>query len=161
MLNLLTRIELLVAAAFVVLASGEIVTLARARRRGLTKNRSRMVTHSAMIAVVAAVVIYGQYWKSLVSSDSFYQNIGAKPVLNWPVLLLGVAAMLLALFEVLSLWRARRAGLTDNLSRLFSHLTLFILLTALTLISVAKWDLYLNGFQPGYGSRSPVVTDTD
>jgi len=155
MLRTLTHVEILVGLSFILLAAGEVLTLVRARRRGWTQNRSRLFTHGAMIAIVLAILGYGHYWLNLVSSGDFYGVVGEKPVLNWPIAMLGVAAFLLALFEVLAVYEARRSGRTDNLSRLFSHVVMLLLLLALAAISLQKWEIYLDGFQAVYERSIP------
>lgn len=160
MLKQLTILEFLVGLAFVVLAAGEIVMLERARRRGKTRNRSRLVTHGATILIVAIILAYGQYWYHLVLSAEFFGTVGDKPVMNWPILLLGFVAFLLSLFEVLALFEARRSGRTDNLNRLFSHGAMLLLLLALASISMQKWDLYLSGFQTVYERGIPTSSET-
>jgi cytochrome bd-type quinol oxidase subunit 2 len=151
----LTSLEILIGLTFITLAVGEIVTLVRARRSGRTRNRSRLYTHGAMSAIVVAVLAYGQYWLALTSSGDFYGEVGAKPVLNWPMMALGVVAVLLALYEVIGVFEASRTGKTSNLSRLFSHVAMLLLLVALVSISVQKWDIYLQGFRSTYESSIP------
>jgi hypothetical protein len=67
----------------------------------------------------------------------------------------------LAAWESLTLYRARRAGLTDNVSRLVTHGVMVLVLFAMMGLSVRKWDRYLERLEATYAPSIPQVAETE
>jgi hypothetical protein len=77
------------------------------------------------------------------------------PTFNWTYLIPGVIVAILATWESLSIYRARRAGLTDNLSRLVTHSVMVLVLVVMMGLSVRKWDRYLDRLEATYADSIP------
>jgi hypothetical protein len=143
MLDQYTLWEVLLATAAFALVGTEVVSLIQARRRGLTRNVSRLVTHGLVMVLLVAYVGYGLYWHRLVTSPDFASRVDELPTFSWPYLLLGLMLVLLISYELVAVFRARRLGWTSNLSRLLSRGAVVVLLLLLAEISGQKWQLYL------------------
>lgn len=141
MLGSYTIIEILLSLAVLVLASYELSTLLAARREGKTSNKSRVVSH---VAIVVLVVVYAILaWTYLpLEGEGPIEPFGA-PTVPWAYLLLGGLLSLVAAFEAVSMVRARTLGLTENLSRLVSYSVTFLVLLAMLGLAGLKWQNYL------------------
>lgn len=142
MLGSYTTIEILLAAAVFLLAAHEFKALGRARREGKTENVSRLFT-SGM--VMAAVVIYAIVaWLSLpLEGEGPITDLGA-PMTPWAFLILGGIMAVIAAYEAVALLRARRLGLTSNVSRLVSYAAMFLVVLAMLGLTDRKWNDYLD-----------------
>ncbi len=145
----LTAIELLLALGCGVITGYELYGVLAARREGLSRNVSRVVTHAAMLAMLV-----GYAWVAW--SDPFPESIetgfdpASLPPFNVPLLLIGVMLTLVAVWEILSMLDARRKGLTRNVSRLVNHVVVTLLLAAMIGLSVLKWDLQMDRLESTY-----------
>jgi cytochrome c oxidase assembly factor CtaG len=59
-------------------------------------------------------------------------------------MLLGIGLILIAVFEILALYRARREGHTQNISRLVSHTLVVLLVLTMVGLSLLKWSDYVS-----------------
>ena len=136
--------ELLLLGAFVLVVAEELVALLVARRKGLTRNVSRVVTFSALLALAAVYALLELRWLRFDdSAGSGMEALRKLPSANWGYLVLGVMIALVLAYEVSALVQARIAGLTSTVSRLAALLIAVVLLLVLLGISKAKWNLYL------------------
>ena len=149
-----TILEILLAAAVFLLAVVELRGVVRARRDGRSKNLSRVISHSAMLVLLVAYAAIAWSYLPLESAPGGIVTFNT-PTFNWTYLLIGVMLTLLAAWESLSLYRARRAGLTDNVSRLVTHGVMVLVLFAMMGLSVRKWDRYLERLEATYAQSIP------
>jgi hypothetical protein len=156
MLGSYTILEILLAAAVFLLALLELRGVVQARRDGRSRNRSRVVTHAAMLVLLVAYVAFAWSYLPLEAAPGAIDTFNT-PTFNWTYLLLGVMLTFLAAWESLSLYRARRAGLTDNVSRLVTHGVMVLVLLVMLGLSVRKWDRYLDRLEASYGQSIPQV----
>ncbi|HVR29867.1 MAG TPA: hypothetical protein VMS86_10090 [Thermoanaerobaculia bacterium] len=156
MLSSYTILEVLLAAAVFLLALLELRGVVRARLDGRSKNLSRILSHAAMLVLLVAYVAFAWSYLPLESADGAIVTFNT-PTFNWTYLLLGVMLTFLAAWESLCILRARRVGLTDNLSRLVTHGVMVLVLLVMMGLSVRKWDHYLHRLEASYGQSIPQV----
>jgi hypothetical protein len=155
MLGSYTLLEILLATAVFLLALVELRGVVRARREGLSRNVSRVVSHSAMLLLL--VIYVGVAWSYLPLESTGAIEEFNTPIVNWTYLIPGVILTILAVWESLTVYRARRAGLTDNTSRLVTHSVMALVLLVMMGLSVHKWDRYLERLEASYGKSIPEV----
>ncbi|HVS03352.1 MAG TPA: hypothetical protein VMT16_11330 [Thermoanaerobaculia bacterium] len=144
MIRTLTWWELTLAAALLLLAGSEWIGLWLARRRGLTANVSRLVSHGIVLALVLAYAIYAATWTRGLEGGDLALRLRELPTVNWTYVILGLIAAVMVSWDLVALVHARSRGLTTNVSRMVSHLAMLIILVVMVGISVLKWDLYLD-----------------
>ena len=150
MIHTLATWELWLLGAFVLVVGEELVALLVARRRGLTRNVSRVVTFSLLLLLAAVYALLEVRWLRFDEGADGLEALRRLPTANWGYLLLGVMIALVLAYEVSALVQARIAGLTSTVSRLAALLIAVVLLLVLLGISQAKWDLYLDGLEAAY-----------
>ena len=151
-----TLLEILLAAAVFLLAVVELRGVIRARRDGRSQNVSRVVSHVSMLVLLGAYVAFAVSYLPLEASDRAIEEFNT-PIFNWTYLIPGVILTMLATWESLTVYRARRAGLTDNVSRLVTHSVMVLVLLVMMGLSVRKWDHYLERLEASYGQSIPRV----
>lgn len=151
-----TILEILLATAVFLLAANELRGVLRARREGLSTNVSRVVSHVLMLALLVSYAVFAFSYLPLEASSGGIETYNT-PTMNWTYLLLGVMLTLLAAWESLALVRARRQGLTENLSRLVTHSVMVLVILVMMGLSVRKWDLYLGRLEATYAKSIPAV----
>jgi len=154
MLGTYTLLEILLAAAVFLLALLELRGVVRARVEGRSRNLSRVLSHAAMLVLLAAYAAFAWSYLPLESAQGAIVTFNT-PTFNWTYLLIGVMLTLLAAWESLTLYRARRAGLTENVSRLITHSVMVLVLLVMMGLSVRKWDYYLDRLEASYGDNIP------
>ncbi len=150
MIRTLTTWELWLLGAFVLVVGGELVALLVARQRGLTRNVSRVVTFSLLLALAVVYALLEISWLRFDEGREGLDALRRLPTANWGYLVLGVMIALVLAYEVSALVQARIAGLTSTVSRLAALLIAVVLLLVLLGISQAKWNLYLEGLENAY-----------
>ncbi len=142
--------EVGVAVAIFLLSATELMGVVLARRQGRTDNSSRVVSHVLLIAFVGGYVVLTLLWTGSMTGPLTPELRRAAPTANWTYLLLAWMIGLILVTEVIGHMRARRQGLTRNLSRLANHWVMLILLLVLIGINLAKWDAYMERLEEGY-----------
>jgi hypothetical protein len=158
MLGSYTILEILLAVAVFLLALSELRGVIRARREGLSTNLSRVLSHAAMLVLLVAYVAIA--WSYLPLEAGRREVHFNTPTFNWTYLIPGVLVAMLAAWESLTLYRARRAGLTENMSRLVTHGVMVLVLVVMMGLSVRKWDLYLERMEATYAQSIPERGDS-
>ena len=148
MLGSYTILEILLAFAVFLLALTELRGVLRARREGRSSNLSRVFSHAAMLVLLLAYVAFALSYLPL--EEGRAETHFNTPTFNWTYLIPGVIVAILAAWESLTLYRARRAGLTENMSRLVTHGVMVLVLVVMMGLSVRKWDLYLERMEATY-----------
>ncbi|MDX1382498.1 MAG: hypothetical protein R3190_02585 [Thermoanaerobaculia bacterium] len=157
MFSSLTALEVLLAVGVFLLAAFELWGVLRARRSGRSDNLSRVITHGVMLLILAVYSIVAISYYPLESSSASIESYNT-PVFNWTFVLLGVLLTLIATWEGVALARARREGLTNNLSRLVTHSVMVVMLLAMMGLSVQKWDHYLDRLEASYSQDIRIMT---
>ncbi len=150
MLRTLTIWELWLLGAFVLVVGEELVALLLAKRKGLTANRSRVVTFSVLLVLAGVYAALAIPWLQVEESKTGLAGLSGLPTVNWGYLLLGVMIALVLAYEVSALVHARMLGLTRTVSRLAALLIAVLLLIVLIGISEAKWNIYLDRLEAVY-----------
>ena len=158
MIRTLATWELLLLGAFVLVVGEELVALLMARRRGLTRNVSRVVTFSSLLALATIYALLEVQWVRFDENAVGMEALRRLPTANWGYLVLGVMIALVLAYEVSALVQARKAGLTSTVSRLLALLIAVVLLLVLLGISQMKWNLYLDRLDSIY-SESLLPSD--
>lgn len=155
MFELLTKWDIGLAAATALLAFGEATALWIARRKGLTRNVSRLVTHGGigLLMIVYAWIALG--WLQTFRSMGETKDFSLSPTINWSYVVLGWALALLISLEIVSHLRAIRQGLTRNVSRLAIRLVMLILMLIMLSITLQKWELFLDEYEASYITSLP------
>ena len=149
MIQTLTGWELLLLGAFVLIMGEELVTLLVARRKGVTRNVSRVATYSSLIVLAAIYTLHELQWLRFDEAAGGMQPLRHLPTANWGFLVLGVMCAVVAGYGS-TLIRARIAGLTRTVSRLVALAIAVVLLLVLLGISQVKWNLYLERLEAVY-----------
>jgi hypothetical protein len=157
MIGSYTMLEILLASAVFLLAASELRGVIRARREGLSSNLSRVISHAAMLVLLLAYVAFAWSYLPLEASAGAIADFNT-PTFNWTYLILGVIVSILAAWESLSIYRARRAGLTENSSRLVTHSVMVLVLVVMMGLSVRKWDRYLERMEATYAQSIPYAS---
>ncbi len=142
--------EVGVASAVLLLSATELAGIVMARRQGKTQNLSRFVSHVLLIVLVAIYVALTILWSGPMEGPLTPAIRRAAPTANWTYLLLAWMIGLILTNEVVGHMRARRQGLTRNLTRLANHWVMLILLVVLIGINLAKWEAYMQRLEEGY-----------
>lgn len=150
MIRTLATWELWLLGAFVLVAGEELVALLVARRRGLTRNVSRVATFSLLLVLALVYALREISWLCFDEGSDGLEALRRLPTANWGYLVLGVMIALVLAYEVSALVHARIAGLTSTVSRLAALLIAVVLLLVLLGISQARWNLYLDGLEAAY-----------
>ncbi len=154
MMGSFTILEILLATAVFLLASNELLGVIRARQEGRSKNLSRVISHAAMLILLLAYVAFAWSYLPLEATAGEIDKFNT-PTFNWTYLIPGIIVAILAAWESLSIYRARRAGLTDNTSRLVTHCVMVLVLVVMMGLSVRKWDRYLERMEATYAESIP------
>ena len=160
MISTLATWELWLLGAFVLVVGEELVALLLARRKGLTRNVSRVATFSLLLLLAGSYAILEIRWLRFEESAIGMEALRRLPTANWGYLLLGVMIALVLAYEVSALVQARMAGLTSTVSRLAALLIAVVLLLVLLGISQVKWNLYLERLDAIYSESLLPRTET-
>ena len=150
MIHTLATWELLLLGAFVLVVGEELVALLIARRKGLTRNVSRVVTFSVLLLLAGTYAVLELRWLRFDDTAEGIDALRQLPTANWGYLVLGVMIAVVLAYEVSALVQARIAGLTSTVLRLAALLIAVVLLLVLLGISQVKWDLYLDRLDAAY-----------
>jgi len=137
-----TAQEAVLATLVALLAGNEIRGIIAARMAGRSRNLSRLVSHIIMLVLLGLWTSYTFYWVKVMESPGGTIETFGSSALNLPYLLLGISLILIATFEILTLYRARRKGFTTNVSRLVVHGLIVLLVLTMVSLSLLKWSEY-------------------
>ena len=142
MLGSYTAQESVLALLVAALTLYELQGLLRARLAGRSKNFSRLLSHSLMLLLLGPWVGFTFYWVSVMDAPGVSTGTFGSSALSLPYLSLGIGLLVIASLEILSLYRARRAGYTTNLSRFVTHGLIVSLVLSMVVLSILKWNDY-------------------
>ena len=126
--------EFALACGVLLLAAAEVVGLIAARRAGLTRNVSRLVTHGLLVALSALYAWLAVWWSGSMSG-SVEGLVGSRfGIANWGFLVL--AGMLgLVLYELVAQIWAMHIGYTRSIPRLVTHVAMATIVTLMLMMS--------------------------
>ena len=156
MFEVLSYWDMGLAAATGLLALGKVRGLVVARRKGLTRNLSRLVTHGLIGLLMVVYIWLGVGWMQT------YQTLGTEPDLTgiytmiWTYCLLGLAMALLVTLEISTHLRALSSGLTRNVSRLTTCLVMLVVMLVMLSVNTRRWDLFLDELEGSYPDSIPT-----
>ncbi len=158
MFEILSYWDIGLAAATALLALGKVRGHIVARRKGLTRNVSRLVTHGLIGLLMLVYIRLGVGWMQT------YQSLGTEPdvtgiyAMIWTYCLLGLAMALLVLLEISTHFRALRSGQTRNVSRLTTCLVMLVVMFVMLSVNVWRWNLFIEEVEAPY--RDMIRTST-
>ena len=162
---------LLVLAALLVLVLWELVAQILAMHMGFTRSVPRLVTHVSMATIVVLMFMMNltrwQIYRTSVlegSDPGAARGGGLLQAIGWWELVLLLGVLVLASGEFVGLWSARRAGKTDNVSRLVVYGALAVLAAVYSWIEVnwarglaAEESITIGSGHPPIAEWGPVV----
>ena len=155
MLRLLVLWEVELALAIFLVATGEYIGLVFARRQGLTRNVSRLVTHGFMAALSLIYAAGALWWWRALRQPEALAGVVDSPAVNWTYLPLGTMIGVVACYELWQHARAMALGLTRSVPRLITHLVMVLLIVMLIGLSVSRWQFYVDEY--GASSVKPIL----
>ena len=155
MLRILILWELDLTLIILMVAVGEYVGLMLARRRGLTSNVSRLVTHG-FLAAVSVIYAAGTFWTWRMLPHP--ESLAHSTAVNGAYLVIGVLAGLVAAYELWAHSRAMARKLTLSVPRLITHLVIFTLTVTLFGMATTRRQFYEEELERGYGAIPPSHT---
>jgi len=156
-----TAQEAVLAALVGLLAGNEIRGIIAARMAGRSRNLSRLISHGIMLALLGLWTSYTFYWVKVMDSPGVTIETFGSSALNLPYLLLGISLILIATFEILTLYRARRQGFTTNVSRLIVHGLMVLLVLTMVGLSLLKWSEYTSAAEHQGSILDPSVVSSE
>lgn len=156
-----TAQEAVLAALVGLLAGNEIRGIIAARMAGRSRNLSRLISHGIMLALLGLWTSYTFYWVKVMDSPGVTIETFGSSALNLPYLLLGISLILIATFEILTLYRARRQGFTTNVSRLIVHGLMVLLVLTMVGLSLLKWSEYTPAAEHQGSILDPSVVSSE
>ncbi len=161
MIRIITIWELLVLSALVLLVGRELVALLQARRKGLTRNVSREVTFSTLLALAVGYGALAVRWLNVDVSIGTVEDLHRLPLANWGHLVLLVMIIVILTYELTALVYARGSGLTSNVTRLVSFSASILMLLVLLGMSEIRWDLYFERRLEAVQLTVPMAEDSE
>jgi hypothetical protein len=138
----ISKVESVIVFVIFIIAFYELLGVVLARIKGLTKNVSRIVSHSIICLISLVLLFNSLHWITYITQLQT-QKIHNVTVTNWPFLLVSVTMGLLMVYEFIGIYTARKAKLTKNISRIITHFVLLLLFCVLFYFSVVKWNTYI------------------
>ncbi len=152
MLRMLTIWELDLTLIILMVAVGEYVGLVLARRRGLTRNVSRLATYG-FLAVLSLIYVAGTLWTWRMLPRP--ESLAHSTAVNRAYLIMGVLAALVATYELWQHSLAMARKLTLSVPRLITHLVILTLAVTLIGMAVTRRQFYVEELERGYGAIPP------
>ena len=161
MFEVLSYWDIGLAVATALLALGEVRALVVARRKGLTRNVSRLVTHGliALLMLVYARLSLG--WLQTYQSLGIQTDLTEVYIMIWTYSLLGLAIALLVGLEISSHLRALGGGLTRDVTRLTTRIVMLVVMLFMLTVNLAKWDIFLDELEASYRDSIPTSAFVD
>ena len=145
MLESYTAQESALALLMALLTLYELQGIVKARLAGRSRNLSRLLSHGLMLLLLGPWVGFTFYWVEIMEAPGITSDTFGSSALNLPYLGLGIGLLVIASVEILTLYRARRAGHTRNVSRLVTHALIVALVLTMVGLSLLKWNDYVSG----------------
>ncbi len=142
--------EFALALGVLALAVAELVGLMTARRAGLTKNVSRLVTHGLMILLSAVYAWLAVWWTTILESATVGLTGSRFGIANWGFLVLAVLLGLVIYELVAQIW-AMHIGYTRSIPRLVTHVAMATIVTLMLMMNLTRWQVYRSEVLAGSG----------
>ncbi|OGS21046.1 MAG: hypothetical protein A2252_03900 [Elusimicrobia bacterium RIFOXYA2_FULL_39_19] len=153
----ITNIEYVILAFISAIAIYEFLGLMIARRKKLTTNVSRLVTHAGIFCFAVLFAIYSAQWLAYFSTIN-QEKLNDVRIFNWQFIAIIIAMGFSMIWEFIGIYEARRAGKTKNIARFVSHGILIIFFSFLFYTSILKWNVYVKALtEPSMNKMSTSV----
>jgi hypothetical protein len=150
MFEILTYVDIGLAVVMVLFALGKARGHIVARRKGLTRNVSRLVAHVLIGLLMLAYVRLSIGWLQT------YNTLGTEPdvtgmfTMLWVYCLLGLAIAVLATLEISTHLRALKRGQTRNVSRLINCLLMLVVMLIMVGVNWTRWNVFIDELEAPY-----------
>ena len=161
MFEVLSYWDLGLAVGTALLALGEVRGLIVARRKGLTRNVSRLVTHGLIALLMLVYAWFGVGWLQTYQSLGTQTDLTGIYTMIWTYSLWGLAIALLVGIEISSHLRALSGGLTRNVTRLTTRLVMLMVLLVMLSVNLRRWDLFIDELEAPYRDAIPTSAAVD
>ncbi len=156
MFEVLSYWDIGLAAATALLALGKARGHLVARRKGLTRNVSRLATHGLIGLLMLVYIRLGVGWLQTYHSLGVQPDLSGMYTMIWTYGLLGLAMALLVTLEISTHLRALGAGLTRNVSRLITCLVMLVVMLVMLSVNLRRWDLFIDELEAPYRDMNPT-----
>lgn len=137
------------------LSAFEFVTVLRARLLRKTQNTRRVAVRGMIFVFLMFLLWQYREWQDYIANFTYFQLNDVR-VNNTPFLLAVMVVgltLLLLMFEMTRHYRAKKAGLTRNKSRLVTGLLILLCLFPILKATTDMWDVYVEKIA---ASRPPM-----
>ena len=141
MLSIIGWWEVALACGVLILATTEFAALVAARRAGLTRNVSRLVTHGSLAVLSVFYAWVSIRWSVFLEPSSAAATGSRFAVANWGFLVLA-GVLGLAVYEVVGHVWAMELGQTRSISRLVTRLAMANFIILMTMMNLTRWQIY-------------------
>jgi hypothetical protein len=137
-------IEIILITVTFLLALYELLGVWRANKIGLTNNISRIISHAVIVVFIIGGVIQSLYWQEQILNiqTTLLGNVPMNvpiniPLINLPLFFLAGLTAIISGVETLEVYRAKRQGLTNNISRIATHTAMFMMMAVIISMNAA------------------------
>jgi hypothetical protein len=137
-------IEIILIIVTFLLALYELLGVWRANKIGLTNNISRIISHAVIVVFIIGGVIQSLYWQEQILNiqTTLLGNVPMNvpiniPLINLPLFFLAGLTAIISGVETLEVYRAKRQGLTNNISRIATHTAMFMMMAVIISMNAA------------------------
>lgn len=150
MFETLTYVDIGLAVVMVLFALGKAKGHIVARRKGLTRNLSRLMAHLLVGLLMLVYIRLSVGWLQT------YHTLGRDPdvtgmfTMIWVYCLLGLAIAVLSTLEISTHFRALRSGQTKNVSRLITCLLMLVVMLIMVGVNSMRWKAFIAELEAPY-----------
>jgi glucan phosphoethanolaminetransferase (alkaline phosphatase superfamily) len=156
MFEVLTYVDIGLAAVMVLLALGKARGHIVARRKGLTRNVSRLMAHGLIGVLMLAYIRLSVGWLQTYHTLGTEPNVTGMFTMLWVYCLLGLAIVLLVTLEISTHVRALSSGHTRNISRLITCLLMFVVMLIMLGVNMKRWNAFIDELEAPYHDMIPI-----
>jgi glucan phosphoethanolaminetransferase (alkaline phosphatase superfamily) len=161
MFEVLTYVDIGLAAVMVLLALGKARGHIVARRKGLTRNVSRLMAHGLIGLLMLVYVRLSVGWLQTYHSLGTDLDVSGMFTMLWVYCLLGLALVLLATLEISTHLRALSRGHTRNVSRLITCLLMLVVMLIMLGVNMKRWNAFIDELEAPYHDMIRTSTPFD
>jgi hypothetical protein len=144
MFEVLTYVDLGLAAVIVLFAVGKARGHIVARRKGLTSNFSRLTAHGLIGLLMLVYARLSVGWLQTYHALGTELNVTWMFTMIWVYCLLGLAILVLVTLEISTHLRSISSGETRNVSRLITCLLMLVVMLIMLGVNLTRWNAFLD-----------------
>ena len=159
MFEILTYVDIGLAIVMVLFALGKTRGHIVARRKGLTRNLSRLVAHVLIGLLMLAYIRLSIGWLQTYNTLGTDPDVTGMFTMLWVYCLLGLAIAILATLEISTHLRALNSGQTRNVSRLINCLVMLVVMLIMVGVNWTRWNVFIAELEAPY--QDMISTSAD